>query len=196
MSNRTNNALPDPQVTQAYREQATECAPDHLNKRILRLAAAETQGTRGFLSLMDAWVRPLTVAATVVLCFTLVLEMTRESSIPVPALGEPESLQEQFQPKDTQTIDDARNQARLRAGSNQTGDVPLKRDSAATPVVGPTAPPDAAANPGIGSRRGCDDAARQTAAGWLACIEALRESGKEQLADWESEQFSLQFPDK
>lgn len=195
MSSKTGNEVPDPRVSEVYRGHATECAPDRLNKSILTLAAREAHGKRGFASLLDSWTRPLTVAATVVLSFTLVLELTREPPIPVPALTAPESLQEQFQPKDTHTIDNARNQARLRAGSNQTGDVQLKKNPVPATGSGLTLPPDSASSKDFGERRGCDDSVRETAAGWLACIEALRESGEEQLADWESEQFMLQFPD-
>lgn len=215
MSNDRDDEMLDQEVSKNYREHATERAPEHLNAKILKMAADEVRESRRFSSLFDSWTRPLALAATVVLSFAIVLEVTRDPGIVVPVATVPESLQNEFEPKDTSALDDARNQARLRAGSNQTGDLELKRDRDDSPALNPQSQPEpaaasrqAAAQSGFSPlspsaeksepavEQGCDDRLRETAERWLLCIKALRDAGAEELAEREYEQFVLQFPDE
>tara|TARA_R110002096_G_scaffold154_22_gene918 strand:- start:8671 stop:9261 length:591 start_codon:yes stop_codon:yes gene_type:complete len=196
MSNERDDEMFDQRVSKVYREHAAERAPDRLNTKILTMAADEVRKARGLSSLLESWTRPLAVAATVVLSLAIVLDLNRDQQVVVPASSVPESVQEQFRPKDTNVLDDARNQARLRAGSNQTGNVNLEKDPAPAVDPGLVTDSSSAASKEYGVARGCDDTARETAEDWLACIEALRKAGEVPLADQEYEQFILQFPDE
>jgi hypothetical protein len=69
-------------VSAAYRETATELAPEHINAAVLRTAA---DAVRPRYSLMRTWTRPVAWAAVVMLSFALVLELTQT---PVPDAGE------------------------------------------------------------------------------------------------------------
>ncbi|MDH3430159.1 MAG: hypothetical protein OEM60_09410 [Gammaproteobacteria bacterium] len=65
-------------VSRTYREIATDGAPEHLNRAILKKAA---RAARPRYARFRTWTRPLAWAATVVLCAALVLEITQ---LPVP----------------------------------------------------------------------------------------------------------------
>ncbi len=64
----------DERVSRSYRDVATETAPRHLDSAVLAQAAgaARSRYARSF-----AWTKPLAFAATIVLCVTIVLELTR-----------------------------------------------------------------------------------------------------------------------
>ncbi len=68
----------DARVSGIYRETATERTPERLNRRILAKAAHATQ-SRYARSIH--WTRPLAWAATIVLCLTITLQVTR---VPAP----------------------------------------------------------------------------------------------------------------
>ncbi|MGI9237953.1 MAG: hypothetical protein ACR2QZ_11185 [Woeseiaceae bacterium] len=73
MSNRPENRVENQQVSDAYRELATERAPDHLNDRILRMAA---RGRTPYAH-ARAWMRPAAWAATIGLSLAIVLELNQ-----------------------------------------------------------------------------------------------------------------------
>jgi len=75
------NGDSDTLVTQTYREVADQCAPEHLNRAILKEA---TNAARPRYSRLIAWTRPMAWAATVMLSVALVLEL---SKVPTPELG-------------------------------------------------------------------------------------------------------------
>lgn len=83
MRNEPENRVEDTRVTDAYRAVANECAPDHLNRKILTMAArAATPYARA-----RAWMRPAAWAATIALSFAFVLELTQLPSTDLSAPG-------------------------------------------------------------------------------------------------------------
>lgn len=84
MSNERKNRENDQLVTDAYKAMASERAPDHLNRRVLRLAVREGR-TR--YSRARAWLRPMAWAATIGLSFAFVLELSRLPSIEDDSVG-------------------------------------------------------------------------------------------------------------
>ncbi|MGA8204274.1 MAG: hypothetical protein WB812_07110, partial [Woeseiaceae bacterium] len=64
----------DERVSRGYRDVATETAPRHLDSAVLAQAAG---ATRSRYARSVAWTKPLAYAATIVLCVTIVLQLTR-----------------------------------------------------------------------------------------------------------------------
>ncbi len=163
MSNERKNRADDPLVADTYSALAQERAPDHLNKRVLRMAAREGR-TR--YSRARAWMRPAAWAATIGLSFALVLELTRlpqiepeaatmavprneladknenfaEQTMPAAEPRDPVSM-DAFAPKDMAVLREADDRARAQAGPNQ---VPVSPP--ATPRVDAGAAPDGGAS--------------------------------------------------
>lgn len=84
MSNERNNLGQDPLVTNTYKELAGERTPDHLNEKVLRLAADRA---RAPYALARAWMRPAAWAATIGLSFAIVLELTQLPQIEPETVG-------------------------------------------------------------------------------------------------------------
>lgn len=77
MSNEPENRTQDTQVSDAYRALAQERVPDHLNERVLRMAAKNrTEYARA-----RSWMRPAAWAATIGLSLAIVLELTQLPSM-------------------------------------------------------------------------------------------------------------------
>ena len=72
----------DSLVTRTYREVASELAPEHLSKAVMK-QAADAARPRYLRSV--SWTRPMAWAATVTLCVALVLEVT---NAPVPEISD------------------------------------------------------------------------------------------------------------
>ncbi len=72
------------ELTEAYRDLATETTPADLDDRVLQMAARETRSRYG---IARAWVRPVAWAATIGLSLAIVLEVMQV----IPPASEPES---------------------------------------------------------------------------------------------------------
>ena len=72
----SNEPYNDDKVSRAYRSLAGEKTPAHLDRKILKMAAAEAQQPR--YSRWMAWSRPLAWAATITLCLAITLELARQ----------------------------------------------------------------------------------------------------------------------
>ena len=72
----------DSLVTRTYKEVASELAPEHLNKAVMK-QAADAARPRYLRSV--SWTRPMAWAATITLCVALVLEVT---NAPVPEISD------------------------------------------------------------------------------------------------------------
>ncbi|MGI9232726.1 MAG: hypothetical protein ACR2RD_03765 [Woeseiaceae bacterium] len=83
MSNRPENRVENQQVSDVYRDLATERAPDHLNNRILKMA---TSGRTPYAR-ARAWMRPAAWAATVGLSLAIVLELNQVPSTDPAYIG-------------------------------------------------------------------------------------------------------------
>ena len=75
----SNEPYDDAQVSSAYRSLANEKTPEHLDRKILEMAAAGAQQPR--YSRWMAWSRPLAWAATITLCLAITLELIREPAL-------------------------------------------------------------------------------------------------------------------
>jgi len=124
----------DEQVSRSYRDVATERAPRHLDSAVLAQAAGAAR-PRYARSL--AWTKPLAFAATIVLCVTIVLELTRTPQpdgaiapaerrtdaapaiepAPVGEAGATVSAEEPAAPKRERSEDKLRNDAPAAAGA-------------------------------------------------------------------------------
>ncbi|MBT8090825.1 MAG: hypothetical protein KJO01_11520 [Gammaproteobacteria bacterium] len=258
MSNERKNRDSDRLVADTYRVVAQERVPEHLNKRMLRMAAREG---RTPYSRARAWMRPAAWAATVGLSLAIVLELTRlppiepdTVSIAVPAqeladknddvAGQTTSAADSadrvsmdtFAPKDMAVVSRAESRARAQSGPNQVPvapqadvdgapdesaaargvradeDVPAssviaERDTGERPSNGRrsaeslmAAPVSAAAPSAVAEQKApesgvaCRAELRESAESWIGCIRQLRDSGREELADREYEEFQRIFP--
>lgn len=107
----------DTLVSRTYRELPTPRAPDHLNQSILRMAANKSQGKGNFL--FAAWIKPVTLAATMGLSLAILLEMSEVQTtaeqmelVPTTVESQVESVREEFTPQETDSLEQAENRAR------------------------------------------------------------------------------------
>ncbi len=219
---RDNEAM-DELVSNSYRQHSTEQVPDALNKRVLKMASDETRSSGALAKFFDTWTKPLAWAATIGLSLAIVIEVSQVENGPLPAASTaPESVEDQFRLEDTSQFDDARNQARLRAGPSNVDIDLAKVDRVAIPeqigveeelkarssnmsdtpaaekrIVAARALPSAALNAenkAVSDSAACDEVIRKMASNWLACIEELRLAGAVEDADREYGEFVLRFP--
>lgn len=73
MNNEPENRVQDPRVTETYQALANERTPEHLTRKVLKLAA----DVRTPYARARAWMRPAAWAATVGLSLAIVLELTQ-----------------------------------------------------------------------------------------------------------------------
>lgn len=73
----------DKRVSATYRELARERTPEHLDRKILAMAAKAAP--RPAYSRWISWSRPVAWAATITLCLALVLELARQPTVQPPA---------------------------------------------------------------------------------------------------------------
>ena len=160
------NTERDTQVTEAYREIATETAPAALDEQILGAARRDARTRYG---LARAWMRPVAWAATIALSFAFILEMTYFNEDPL--------VVDQAMPvREEQRVD--------RDVSPGTVEEPAKR--ARAPVV---------AAPAFKVEDSPVFEARQGAESWYACILALRDRGLDEAASAELERLLEVFPE-
>lgn len=155
----------DALVSQSYREVTDQCAPEHLNRAILKKAANAARPR--YLRLIT-WTRPMAWAATIVLSVALVLEVTQEPLDDQVAPAAVVSAGE-FKPKDSGMLERAEKMAAIQNGNNQEVDK-------VTPAS-------------------CSDEAIAAPATWLECIEDLEKAGLIEAARQQRQQLMSTFPD-
>lgn len=101
MTNKRDREELDELVSETYRELPAPRAPDHLNQAVLRMAANKGLGKAD--SLFAAWVKPVTLAATIALSLAIVLELSE-----VPVTSVPLNVEQQ----ETDRLDQAEDRAR------------------------------------------------------------------------------------
>ncbi len=115
MTNERDKEDMDTRVSDAYRELSAPRVPDHLNQTILRMAANKSPGKGNLL--FAAWVKPVTLAATIALSLAIVLELAEVPTSPIqmevaPAgMSQAESVREEFTPQETDSLDRAEGRA-------------------------------------------------------------------------------------
>lgn len=229
MNNDQDRHAKDESVSAIYREHSNESVPESLNRKILDRANREVSRGNDSETVFGSWTKPLALAATVALSLAIVLEVTKlPDDVAVPGASRPpaapaaDSIREDFTPKDNSAMEAARNQARLRDGSNRNDSLIAEPQAAVESKLrheAEDAPAEVAEAENISSvtperstglassslsivqekresdtEAGCTAAERESAEDWLACIETLRRSGATVEADSEYEEFILQFP--
>jgi len=192
----------DERVSRSYRDVATETAPRRLDSAVLAQAAGAAR-SRYARSL--AWTKPLAFAATIVLCVTIVLELTRT---PQPD-GAVAPAEQPAAPKRERSEETVRNNA--PAAASVQGPQPAAtldaeafrpRDFDMLQKARETARRQSGANPEARAQRLVDRAARScdadavaTPETWLDCIGRLEESGLAAEAEKERHLLEEAFPD-
>jgi len=199
MTTEHNGEPMDELVSSTYQEHSAERAPEHLNRKILSMAAAANRAERSNGVRPKTWARtwtiPLAWAATVGLSLAIVLEVTQipggHPDVSMPAV---ESLHEEFEPRNSDLLEDARDRAARQSGPNREELFNAKQhkepETAARQKAALQGPADSSP---VDS---CNAASRETAKTWQACIEDLRQSGFAEDADREYRAFALEFPDE
>ncbi|NNF40770.1 MAG: hypothetical protein HKN64_05280 [Woeseiaceae bacterium] len=123
MSNERKSPDMDTLVAQTYKALATERAPDHLNAKVMAMAAREAQTRSGPAR---TWIRPLAWAATIGLSLAIVLDLTQ---LPTPPV---DSRDPRLPPQPAVTPADpaARTAPQAVESSDNTG-IDVSRDKAA-----------------------------------------------------------------
>ncbi len=124
MTTERNGEPMDELVSSTYQEHSAERAPEHLNRKILSMAAAANSAKRRNGVLPKTWAKtwtiPLAWAATVGISLAIVLEVTQipgeHPDVSTPAV---ESLHEEFEPRNADLLEDARDHAARQSGSNR-----------------------------------------------------------------------------
>ncbi len=207
------------ELTEAYRDLATESTSADLDDKVLQMAARETRSRYG---IARAWVRPVAWAATIGLSLAIVLEVWQV----IPPAAEPESAALSEVATEPLSADDSPATPpgggaaeELGAAQQAPRELPAAKVSRSVELEDADAfaakdirileeaemqarqragEPGIAAFSAISSEAGeahCDEAARETAESWYECIEALREAGEMEFADSELAALALAFPD-
>lgn len=120
MTAERNDEAMDEVVSKTYQEYSVERAPEHLNRKILGMATAASNAKRGNGLWPRTWTIPLAWAATVGLSLAIVLEVTQipdvRRDVSMPAA---ESLREEFEPRNADLLEDAREHAARQSGPNR-----------------------------------------------------------------------------
>ncbi len=133
MTNERDKADMDARVSETYRELSAPRVPDHLNQRILRMAANQGPGMAN--SLFKTWIKPVTVAATIALSLAIVLELTELPTAAVqmevaPAVdSQAESVREEITPQETDSLGRADGRARSQFGRSP---MPVREDESSS----------------------------------------------------------------
>lgn len=113
MSNPRNENETQELVSVAYREIASERAPEHLNQTILRQAAAEGKPAFAGRFPGGVWMRPVAWTAIIALSLAIVLELSEIQSVSTldPAISSPAPASRKIIPPDASVLPDAADNA-------------------------------------------------------------------------------------
>lgn len=199
----------DAQVADVYRELADERTPQHLDDKVLRMAARDGR-TR--YSLVRGWMRPVAWAATIGLSLVIVMELTLFSTIDPDYVPPADALPDDSAPKRSRAperddadelvpqtltiVRDAEELARAQAGPDQpVASVEEVQQAPEAEIASSSAfAAGATRAEDFALAAGCSDSEREAADSWHACIERLREQGLDQLAQKEEEAFRDEYP--
>ncbi|MGB5412193.1 MAG: hypothetical protein WBN09_11730 [Woeseiaceae bacterium] len=207
MSDSRDKERDERHLSEAYRDIANERSPANLDARILK-AARDAVAPRQ--ARLRTWTRPLAWAATISLSLAIVLQVTEQPMVEVPAETQPaanaapesaaakrqdmditqqlkkeaparEALSEQVEDAFTPDMEMLREAEDL--GRMQSNRAQLGAEPAAAALR-----PMADADPVF-----CDEAARATASSWLECIAELKDEQNHEAANIEQAAFDATF---
>jgi len=189
----------DSLVTRTYKEVASELAPEHLDKAVLK-RAADAARPRYLKSI--SWTRPMAWAATITLCVGLVLEITKEPPPPSRAeftsqadrveataltLSKPEMVPVKARAPRSLMEEGKAPVERKRAGKMSTD---FRRQATAMPASAEAF--SRADTPQALSA--CSETEIATAKSWLLCIERLEDTGRTVEANEQRALYEAAFP--
>jgi len=196
--------LDDPLVSSAYRESASERAPDMLNHSVMQQAREQVR--KGFFRPV-VWLRPMAWAATIGLSLAIVIELSTvpQTAFDVPVIEIPASgtqvLREIEAPRrpeagsEQPNLPEANSPADLeltpfgpRARKTITDDGRVTLQDAGSLHKAEAAVPVAIAMPCAGDIRDLPES-------WLECIERLQNDGLVDQADSQRKQLQQAFPE-
>ncbi len=201
MTNPRDKEDMDAVVSETYRGLGGPRAPDHLNEAVLRMAADKSGG--GVSILFAAWLKPVTLAATIGLTLAIVLELSEVPTAPasrdIPPTA-PAPMDIAPMPEATR-VDRPSRPTDILAEEQALGDVKRLRGVAKSKPDSYAASAPAAATFARSLEKlesdastACEPSERQSADDWLKCIEKLRNSGATEDAEREYEAFLLKYP--
>ena len=181
--NQRNSAdLSDPEVSDQFRNLASETTPDKLNHAVLKAARREVRSPAGVWQ--ASWFRPAATAAVIALSLALVLEINDTSILapPFPA----ENVSDAFRDAADRSAEQVREAASAvdRTSQNSGSGTPLSTDPGVS--TGRTSL--------LPASQGCNEEQRSTRAAWWACIESLESGGASNLAERELTALLQAFP--
>ncbi len=180
----------DPLVTRTYQEVPSEPAPEYLDRAVLK-RAADAARPRYLKSI--SWTRPMAWAATITLCVSLVLEITK---VPPGRIEAPAStlVKSELAPAKTNAprtmVEEEREVPveRKRAGKMR---MDLRQQDAALPASAEASSLADSPDPALPA---CSETEIATAESWLLCIERLEDAGRNVEADEQSALYEAAFP--
>lgn len=167
-------------VGEAYRELATESAPEHLDQAVLKRATIEVTRSRSYR--FAGWMKPLAWTAVIALSLAVVLQLAELQTWSIPDSATPASRPASKSALQTEEFAADREFTKIQPAQQPAAKE--RAESVAKPMARKASVAPA----------GCDDAARASPDDWMECIRKLRESGAEELADREYEAFILEYP--
>jgi type II secretory pathway component PulM len=208
----SNEPHKDDSVSTAYRDLAQERTPEHLDRKILAMAAKSAQ--QPSYSRWIRWARPVAWAATIVLCLAITLELAWQPAVQTPAgspsttlpqLQKQEASQQVHGPAPTAARPDAdKADAELQqevaesiANTDAAEKAGVARSASMQAVesVASDAPAAAARSRSIADSPVCPENRRSSAESWFECILELREAGEHSVAEREQQLLIDTFPD-
>jgi hypothetical protein len=182
------------EVSSAYQGLAIECAPDNLDRSVLRSARKEVQSENGRYW-RAAWYRPAAFVATVSLSLALLLQLGDVAlfSPPVddgdPALNGVTPVSENAFQEAAEVSARQLRQIEAEANASMSSSAPDMSDP--TPAVA-GARNDAGTL--LQANEYCSDRQKTSSSSWWRCIQELEKSGQSQAAERELQALFRAFP--
>jgi hypothetical protein len=190
----------DSLVTRTYKEVASELAPEHLDKAVLK-QAADAARPRYLKSI--SWTRPMAWAATITLCVSLVLEITKEP-LPSPRAEFTSPPGRIEAPASTLSKPElAPVKARAPRSLMEEGEAPVERKRAGkmstdfrqqATVMPASAEAFSRADAPQAALSACSETEIATAESWLLCIERLEDAGRTVEVNEQRALYEAAFP--
>lgn len=191
----TSRVDDEEELRRIYRCQAPEAAPSHLDQVVLQKASAELRSTKALYGL-PAWFRPAAFAATVLLSFSILLQLNDSGYLDLNVFPEPAV--------DVASDDGDKSSTTLQKLTNEA-----EQSSSRIREIGQTAshrslgedenPGDSRAlaerNVSDDDLANCPGAWKDSLESWLACIDKLRTDGRLEAADDNLQQLLVIYPD-
>ena len=190
----------DSLVTRTYKGVASEPAPEHLDRAVLK-QAADAARPRYLKSI--SWTRPMAWAVTITLCVSLVLEITKapvpvsiENSLPAARIEVSPSKLGKSEPAPTKTN-------APQTMMEEEREIPVERKRAAKmsvdlrqqdTVMPASAEAFASADAPDPASPACSETEIATPESWLLCIERLEDAGRTDEANEQRALYEAAFP--